>query len=768
MLLSWLLATSLAQDGTVTIDGEIWRRLMSEPVEVPETGFRPAATRRIVTLEERSDGIAIRVTWTLEAQEAGWFSANLVDKGVLVDRVLWNGSEAPISTDPSAFRVTGFVDRPVEIVLEGTLTGDPSRGAVGLGLLPAATGVVEVTDELQVGDAVRVDGRYWSGDAALRIEPRRVASRGNGNLVNGLAAVGMTVGDSEMQGRARVEWRVRRGSLQTVSLKAPGVGSDLRVTGAQVSSWKRVGERVEIVLTAPETQRVTADLTWSERLPARDTFDLAVPILTLDGVLRTERTLQIARDSEVEVASDLVGWSSIPVAQLPDWGAGLIEGTSVGAMTATRARPGGVLNGLRFSPAQGPPVMIDLASHTLALSGEGRTLMRSYLGIRNERAAHLRITPPPGAQIVSARVSGAAVTMVSDGSEGVLIPLPRSVETLDGLLSFPLEVVFLGDADALARKEDRELALPSFDAPVAVSRVSVNVPRGWDSILEVGEYGTVEDFTEKTSIDYGFTSEDSSRTLEADALFQEAVQDWMSNDFGEVQDKLDTLKSMGADNTNIQRLESNLRLLDSDDETRDTAQSRRLRAQAQARSIDEARYQAALLTEAKRAEEAGEYEEATRKYETAISIGKKLKKLEAKESVAEQDAREEEVLAEVARVRKKVKSVSKPSRTSDDAPSAPSRDIDAARGTVGGAIGIGGLGTKGSGYGGGGAADAPAPPPEPEEPADDAFAPLDIRATQLDVVIPNTGGETVRYQRTLLPRDASVSVRIRLRRDRSE
>ncbi|MCA9299731.1 MAG: hypothetical protein KDA28_11725, partial [Phycisphaerales bacterium] len=61
-----------------------------------------------------------------------------------------------------------------------------------------------------------------------------------------------------------------------------------------------------------------------------------------------------------------------------------------------------------------------------------------------------------------------------DGSTAV--PLERSVETLAGLTAIDVELTFRGELEPWARKGERELALPSYNAPVARLEWELRLP----------------------------------------------------------------------------------------------------------------------------------------------------------------------------------------------------------------------------------------------------------------------------------------------------
>lgn len=282
--------------------------------------------------------------------------------------------------------------------------------------------------------------------------------------------------------------------------------------------------------------------------------------------------------------------------------------------------------------------------------------------VRNDRASHLGIVPPPGVRIVGARVFGETARPARDG-DGWMIPLERSLETVDGLVSFPVEVVLIGEGEGddarWSRRERRMLRLPVLDAPIAASRVTVYLPPDYDSRLHPGDGTVVDAFTEGEGITYG-SGLAATDVAVADATFQSAVRAYLDNDFDTAQAKLDELAMRGASNENTRRLQGNLDVLEGKSgaagrSNADAILARRVRDQARARATEDYRQQTELEREADELRLSGDYEAAEDKLEQAIAIGGELEKLEQRESV-EQVARNQQIAGSLVSVKSKLKS----------------------------------------------------------------------------------------------------------------
>lgn len=677
MLLPLALVLALAPPpGSVELGRGSWRAL--HPPGAADVVVPAWAAERTVRLEPAPGGVLLRATWAVRSLSRGaWFSGQVLGDipGARLERVTWNGQPVAAATRPDGVRVAARVDGRGVLELVAFIPGEPTREPLALDLLPAVRGRVEVrapdglTPHLRAhgpppppvaaessrvepasaeqppdaapqavpSDVLRLGPAFSSGAARLELSfvAAPASPQGRGAVVVARAGLGLTLGDADLRGRARLVWEVRQGSLDAVAFRVAGVGPDLEVRGPGVRAVRRDGDAVRVELQAAVAGRLELDAAWTSAIAKSAESRAELPRFTFLDVFRSEATLQIARDGEVEAVPTTTDWTPTTAAALPAWGQGLVEGTPTAAFRAGSS-PAGHLDLLRFVPLEGPPVVIDVAAYTVATSREGRALVRAHYEVRNERAASLRVRPPPGFEVLGVRVGGATATPARDHDGAWRIPLQRSVETVSGLLSFPVEVALLGGDDvAWRRRERRALALPRLDAPVAVARVTLHLPPGYSSRLGPGDGDVVPAFTRGEGITYGL-GVGAVGAAEADAAFQSAVKYWLANDFNNAQAELDRLKAMGASNENITRLQGNLDVIAGRGAKDEGNAQRRIREQARARSVADQKLQEDLRQQAAQSREAGDYAAAERQYQAAIAVGDRLAKLEQKESVEQQ------------------------------------------------------------------------------------------------------------------------------------
>jgi len=657
----WLLLA--APGSSAELDGARWKGLQHDPERAPG----PHVLDRALQLKVVPGGVEVRGTWRLSTERAAWYASMLLSaERVHVRSVRLGGKPARTWSTPDGLLLVERIERDAVLEVVAFVPGKADRG-VELALLAAPRGEVVVHSDngLQVVDlderpVLREDDRFITGGGRLRLEPR-VPDRSDamGTLSVAHVGIGLTVGDGAVTGQARVRWEVRRGKLESVSVRAQELGVDLQVEGPNVADWKRNGDRVEVQLRQPADSRVDLQLSWTAAVSKDAESTLQVPTIDPLNVFRTESALQLARDGEVDVIPHASGWTTIAAAQLPQWSRGLVQGMPTAAFQRPGADDGGTLDLVRYVTVPTPPMVIEVADIRVVSSREGRFVMRARYEVVNERAAHLVFRPPSGTRLTGLTVAGRPTRPTRDG-EVYRIPLPRSVETVEGLSVVPVVVGLRGEGSAWERRARGDIALPTVDAPIAVLRATHGLPSRYASRLEPGEGSVVEGFSRGEGVAYGLG--DDRIASQADQLYADALDAWNSNEFEQARDKLGQLDELGAGNESTKGLESNVDLvlgptvktpIHATTVSADSAPSgttisarpepappprpaskavRRIKAQVRARSEKERKSFRRRKKKAKNLQEAGRYDEAEQEYEKALEEAKDLDRLEDDES----------------------------------------------------------------------------------------------------------------------------------------
>jgi hypothetical protein len=704
-----LLALALAPRGSVDLEGA--HRFAMVPPKPPPPAA-PHAAARAVTISRVEGGVRVRARWRLETGAPGWYADTLLGPGAHVERVAIGGLRATGAGSDAGTLAIARVETSSTIELDAFVPGDPTREPLALALAPAVRGTIELVGlagvRVELGDgkaAPRRAGLVFAGQGALVLAPAPNVPKDDGApVVVGKVGLGVTVGDAEVRTHARLRWEVRRGQLSTVALVATGAGDDLEVTGARMRKHERSGDRIVVELDGAESGSVELELRWSKPTPKGEAV-LELPRIELEGVTRSELAVEIARDGDVDVVPDCSGWTATAPQAMPGWARDLILGSATAAFRAQGDAAPGKLALLHFVPVAGPPAVIQRADVQIAATAEGRALVHVRWEIANERKPNLRVVLPPGAQLLAIEAAGRDVRPAKEG-DAWLVPVPRSLETVEGLLSVPVVVAFLLEDPPWARHERRELELPSVDVPISKVAVTMRLPRGYRSRMKVGDYGVDANLRierdkprrvqrgrgakGKRKAPQGTSAAgpaavalppdndgdglaDGTDELErstADRILRDAQDAYQRNEFEEAQGKLDELRQRGIEDENAARLQSNLDVLEAEDPmpAPDAAASeksvafgatavdakkatlvRRVREQAKARSGKKVSEQRDRRDRAKRLRSEGKFKEAAQEYRKALEVNKQLKKLEQDESKV-YDFAEDEIEGELEQV----------------------------------------------------------------------------------------------------------------------
>lgn len=679
----------------------------------------PHAESRRIAIERVGDRVRVRVTWTLDGPRDGaWFAATLVRGAVRVRSVTIDGRPAAAVSDTEATMFAAWIDGPRTIELVGDLTADVDRAPIDLELMQATRGVATIggapTWHIESPDGagiVDTGGTSIGGGAAVRVVARLPEEHDGSELVVGHVGIGLSIGEAEIRGQARLQWLVRRGELTRVSFRASNVGDDIDVRGRDIREVKRSGDRFEIELQAPTTSMVTLDATWSSRTPQGDA-ELRPPAFELDGVTRTESSFELGRDGDIDVEPRLRAWRQVAAPALPTWGRDLVEGASAAAWVRHEAGSGSAddrMQLLRFVPVEAPDVVVASAEFEASSADHGMSLVKARYSVLNERASHLRVTLAPGSRLLAVEVFGADADVAKDG-DVFLVPIPRSLETLEGLISIPVVVTVAVEQTKWARFDRRELPLPEIDAPIRSVSATWNLPRDMHATIDRGESGVVgvdvpslrrkmkrrdtgrKTAKDATAYDFDDDSIDGAKMpdrelveAENDRILSEAQSAYNENDFEGAQDRIDELRDRGGDVEELGKLQSNLDIVNapvepvepteapvagvSMDERRPapakTGLLRRIKDQARARGQKQVIQLEQRKAKAKALRAKGDYAGAADEYRSAIKDAKKLENLEQPES-AVYDFEAEQLEEEL-----ETTSVEAGNRASIDAPSPP-------------------------------------------------------------------------------------------------
>ncbi len=642
------------------------------------------------------DETAVDVTWTLHTLQPTWVDLPVSGADLALDDATLDG--LPVALPASADgirRLTARLDGDHVLRVTGTVFTPQRR--MELPVLPASRGMVQAGGDwdVEVADAVTSRGATWDllGVDRLAVTwkpatppaPRPI-------VVTSESATAVRLGAGGLEGTTTLRYLIRHGTVEALSFDLSGPTDHLAVEGTGVREFTQVGTRVDVALSRPTRGHVT--LTVSYRAPPPDGDDAtAIPIpVPPDSqgswitVLQADQSL-VAPDPRAHL-------EAVATRHLPVWARGLSDGTQVVAYRVTGRSPALDYRLLVFDPVEEPPTLVDEARYEVAYTAHGRVLMRARYQVRNDRNQYLRVTTPPGFTAMGVRVAGDVVQPVAVGGVDLLVPLEKSVETLHGLVTFPVEIFFWGQEEAWERRGVRTLTTPAVDAPVAYARWEIIMPPGVEARQTEGIPTLVPSWTAKQGgLAYGQSYGDAlepETLVVADgaparrrkqrvvrspapifgmkkpaepgmvmaeppppppeveqAFLEDASQEawnmayraYQDNDFDEAAGWLDESLILNPDNSAASALMANVDVLlgsdkggDAQDSSGEEVMERRIRDMARARTQGEAVKQEKAKKKAEQSLRAGDLESARAELESLVEITRELALVEQAEA----------------------------------------------------------------------------------------------------------------------------------------
>ena len=469
---------------------------VAEPFEPPVDVIVDAMTADLDLGEET----AVDIVWTLHTLRPGWVDLPVSGADLALDRATLDGLPVALPAgDDGIRRLVARLDG--EHVLRVTGTVYTPQRSLDLRVLPAARGIAEVGGgewDVQVEGAVRSVGTTRDLLAVDRIAASwkpAAPEAPRPTVITAESSTAIRLGAGGLEGTSSLRYLIRHGAVEELSFDLTGATDHLAVEGTGVREFRRSGSRVVVALSRPTRGHVTLSVSYRAPPPEGDDAT-AVPIPVPPDSQGSWVTV-LQADQSLVAPEPRAHLEAVPSNRLPVWARGLADGTPVVAYRVNGRSPALEYRLLVFEPVEEPPTLVDEARYEVAYTAHGRVLMRARYQVRNDRRQYLRVTTPPGFTAMGVRVAGDVVQPVAAGSGDLFVPLEKSVETLHGLVTFPVEIFFWGQEEAWERRGVRTLSTPAVDAPVAYARWEVIMPPGVEARQTEGIPTLVPDWTSK-------------------------------------------------------------------------------------------------------------------------------------------------------------------------------------------------------------------------------------------------------------------------------
>lgn len=286
-----------------------------------------------------------------------------------------------------------------------------------------------------------------------------------------------TVGEKILSASALLDVTLLAGSADRLTILLPERADNIRLTGSDVKEAQASAGKLTAFFKGALTGRTVLRLSFD--MPRASGTLLKFPELGIQGGrMDNSGWIAIVKDTGgelLEESSD--GTEGVSAAELPSDVKGLLVGTPLYAYRRTAPRAAVVLDHVATTPFPLVDTIADRAEMTCVLRASGEELWRVFYTMRNNRKQFLRIRLPENAQLLTVSVDEKLQQPSHDGAE-LLLPLVKSIQTLEGLVSFPVELVY-----ARHRADDdvgltTKIAMPVLqNVPVAVVNLTLLIDK---------------------------------------------------------------------------------------------------------------------------------------------------------------------------------------------------------------------------------------------------------------------------------------------------
>lgn len=307
---------------------------------------------------------------------------------------------------------------------------------------------------------------------------------------------------------ASLKATIAGGASDSIELLLPGAAERVSVTGPEVRHVRLARGRVTVHLRGKILGATV--LRVSYELPPGAGSERKLGRLGVADGHWAGGTLVVtntAGGSEI-LPETMTGLREMALADVPPSARANLAGPAVLAYEITSRSFSAAVEVLHLGEFALRESIADLAHYELFVARDGSIISRVLYEIRNRNKQFLRLELPAGARVLLARVNEKSrpISPVPGRKNAWLLPLERSSASVMGLVSFPVEVVFVCKIAPLEQGRSAEIPLPAIDLPIAYGWCETYLPPELSIEKWSGVTRRVDRFTSETataSLEYG-------------------------------------------------------------------------------------------------------------------------------------------------------------------------------------------------------------------------------------------------------------------------
>jgi hypothetical protein len=312
-----------------------------------------------------------------------------------------------------------------------------------------------------------------------------------------LASCNFAPGAVEVNARLHVS--IRRGKTGQLVLELPPGADQVSVTGPDVRELTGRGAMRTVRLKREISGRTLLDLRFEVSRPSRK-GKVSLGYFGIQGARAEGGHLVVSNSSGGELLEDdHQRLEATAFFGLSESLLGLSKEKPTLAFTLKRGRWQLNCDVVLTSEIKLPPTIIDKAEHTVVFRNDGNSIAKVLYQVRNRERQFLHVRLPKGSTLMLALVDEKMVAVTPTGNGNFVLPLKKSLATIEGLISFPVEIIYRRRGVGLGLKGDLSLPLPHANAPVAYTTCTLHVPKHYEFRKWRGTLHQVPMFAEETA-----------------------------------------------------------------------------------------------------------------------------------------------------------------------------------------------------------------------------------------------------------------------------
>lgn len=483
------------KNGTVTIPfadfKEIWEKITKEKEVPPPNAYVFNKADFLVTAVNSTAQINLEIS--INVLDKNWvkvpvFSTSGFNGNITETKILESSSEFLFSQEGSTIYLIGRGPQLVKANISYQIPISMQKGKNVLSLHSTSALVNKLELQLE-GDSLNIE-------SYPEISQKIVAENGKTNVLSFLSgntdisfywqkedgsqklplknrvtnSTLISIGEGQLIASSNYVFEIVQGETSEIKVVFPNDISVINVYGNNISNWKvdegKKEKQLIITLVKPISDYYNCTVSY-EKSMGKTSFETELPIGIVQNIERETGFVGVEARTNVEIETKSIdNATQIDIKELPSnvWSSAyspIVLGfkylkTPAIAISVKKHQDLAVL-----------VAAIDLEKITTVMTSEGKALTSAVFNVRNNLKQFLKLTMPEGTTVWSTLVNNSPVKPAKGEKGEILIPLQKSQEYDEGIVSFPVEVVYLSESLPFVKdkEEIKEFILPLADIP---------------------------------------------------------------------------------------------------------------------------------------------------------------------------------------------------------------------------------------------------------------------------------------------------------------